>query len=138
MQSFKTSPRVIRIAIVISVALCLSTAEVVAQTTSFSYQGRISDGGVLANGPYDLQFSLFDMLVGGGQQGITITLDDVQVTGCIFTVVLNFGLGGFPGADRFLEIAVRPGASNGAYTTLSPRQQVISTPYAVRSVNSGA
>src|SRR5262249_35648019 len=38
-------------------------------------------------------------------------------------------------AQRFLEIAVRPGASTGAFTTLSPRQPLSSTPYTIRSLN---
>ncbi len=54
--------------------------------------------------------SLFDALGGGAQTGVTVTRDDMTVTGGIFTVTLNFGAGAFPGADRFLEISVRPGA----------------------------
>ncbi len=124
-----------RVLTAVLLTLCLYAAEVKAQTTSFSYQGKLSDGGVVANGAYDLQFLLFDKIVAGVQQGMTLTLDDVQVTDGIFTVVLNFGGSAFPGADRFLEIAMRPGVSVGAYTTLSPRQQITSTPYAVRSLN---
>ena len=35
--------------------LCAVTA--LAQTTSFTYQGRLTDGGTAANGNYDLQFA---------------------------------------------------------------------------------
>src|SRR6185369_16358988 len=52
-----------------------------AQTTSFTYQGRLSDGGLPANGVYDLQFKLFDAASGGAQQGGTVLRDDVSVTG---------------------------------------------------------
>src|SRR5215212_4855389 len=107
------------------------------QTTAFTYQGRLSDAGSPANGQYDLEFKLFDNgVVGDGvQYGTTFTLEDVQVTNGVFTVQLDFGPEVFSGADRFLEIGVRAGASTGAFTTLSPRQQITSTPYAVRSIS---
>ncbi len=107
-----------------------------AQTTSFTYQGKLSDSGAPANGVFDFQFKLFDLLAGGAQQGATLSLNDVTVTDGIFTLQLDFGPGVFPNANRFLEIAVRPGAETGAYTLLGPRQQVTSSPYAIRSLNS--
>ena len=107
-----------------------------AQTASFTYQGKLTDGGNLGSASYDMQFKLFDTgTVGAGaQQGGTLTLAAVQVTNGIFTVQLDFGAGVFTGADRFLEIAVKP-AGSPTFTTLAPRQQVSSTPYAVRSLN---
>jgi hypothetical protein len=108
----------------------------VAQTRSFTYQGKLADSGSPANTSYDMQFKLFDTATvgGGSQQGGTLTLAAVQVTDGIFTVQLDFGAGAFTGADRFLEIAVKP-AGGPAFTTLAPRQQVSSTPYAIRSLN---
>jgi hypothetical protein len=52
------------------------------------------------------------------------------VTNGLFTVALNFGSGPFAGADRWLEIGVR---SNGlvVYATLTPRQLLRPTPYAM-------
>src|SRR5262245_59004760 len=112
-----------------------------AQTTQFTYQGKLSDSGSPASGNYDFQFKLFDTLtVGTGvQQGTTITLAGVAVTSGIFTTQLDFGacVSCFTGAARFLEIAVKT-ASGSSYTTLSPRQQLMSTPYAVRSLNAAA
>jgi hypothetical protein len=119
----------------LALVLSLGAGATRAQPTSFTYQGSLSDGGSPASGAYDLQFKLFDALSGGTQIGTTITRDDVAVSNGIFTVTLDFGLTAFPGGDRFLEIAVRPGASTDAFTTLSPRQQITSTPYAVRSLN---
>src|SRR5262249_38251375 len=84
---------------------------------------------------YDLQFKLFDALVGGNQVGATLIRDDVTVTNGIFSVSLDFGATAFPGAQRFLEIAVRPGANSGAFTPLSPLQPITATPYAIRSLN---
>ncbi len=114
--------------------LCLSIS---AQTTAFTYQGSLKDGANPANGNYDLEFKLFDLASGGAQQGSTIQRLNVAVANGIFTVSLDFGAGTLPGADRFLDIAVRP-ASGGAFTPLTPRQQVNSAPYSVRSLNSTA
>lgn len=94
----------------------------------FSYQGFLEDGGSAANGAYDLQFVLQD--AGGGPIGTAIAVEDVPVTNGVFTVLLDFGVAAFTGADRFLQIGIRPGASSGAYTVLSPRTAVTAVPYA--------
>ena len=109
-----------------------------AQTTVFTYQGKLNDNGNPASGPYDFQFKLFDTaVVGTGmQQGSTLSRSNVQVTAGIFTVQLDFGGAVFPGTERYLEISVRP-AGGGAFTMLAPRQAVTSTPYALRSTTAG-
>jgi hypothetical protein len=105
-----------------------------AQTTTFSYQGKLTDTGTAANGSYQMQFKLFDALAGGNQIGVTIS--DVAVTANqgIFSVKLDFGAAVFTGADRFLEIAVRRN-SGETYTTLAPREQIVSSPYKVRTLS---
>ncbi|HXI92186.1 MAG TPA: hypothetical protein VNO24_19395, partial [Blastocatellia bacterium] len=123
-----------RWALIVALILLLSVIAVSAQTTVFTYQGKLADAGSPANGSYDFQLKMFDALNGGVQLGSTVTVSAVQVTNGIFTVNLDFGAGVFPGGDRFLEIAVRP-AGGGAFTPLSPRQQVTSTPYALRTLN---
>src|SRR5438105_4498690 len=124
--------------LVIAVLLLMTSALVSAQTTTFTYQGRLQDTGTPANGTYDLEFTLWDAASGGTSQPqpspVIVTRSAVSVANGIFTVQLDFGANAFPGADRFLEIGVRP-AGGGAFTTLSPRQQTTSTPYAVRSAN---
>jgi hypothetical protein len=119
-----------------SVSLLLLVTTAAAQTTAFTYQGKLTDSGNLATGNYDLQFKLFDALSAGTQLGTTQTISNVTVTNGIFTVQLDFGACPtcFDGSARFLEIAVRP-AGGGAFTTLSPRQQITSTPYALKSQN---
>ena len=52
----------------------------------------------------------------------------------MFTVQLDFGVNAFPGANRFVEIGVRP-AGVGSFTTLAPRQQISSSPYAIRTLS---
>lgn len=110
---------------------------VLAQSSSFTYQGRLTDGGAAANGNYDLQFALWDSASSGTQIGSTLTLNSVAVSNGVFSVSLDFGAGSFNGANRFLEISARP-VSGGAFTLLAPRQQVTSTPYAIRSANASS
>src|SRR6476620_5643727 len=120
-------------------ALLLASANsvVLAQTTTFTYQGRLTDGGIPATGSYDLQFALFDSASSGGQIGSTQTVPSVPVSSGTFNVSLDFGAGAFSGANRFLEISARLGGS-GSFTLLAPRQQITATPYAVRSLLTNA
>jgi hypothetical protein len=98
--------------------------------TAFTYQGRLQDGDSPAEGAYDFRFILYDAESGGSQVGSTVEVGDVGVTNGFFTVEIDFGPI-FTGEARFLEIGVRVGDSSGAYTTLSPRQELTPTPYAL-------
>jgi hypothetical protein len=133
MQGFRSIHFIVFVLVTLIWSSGLSSLQ--AQTTGFTYQGRLIDGGVPANGVYDLQFKLFDAASGGVQQGGTVLRDDVSVTGGAFSVILDFGAQVFPGANRWLEVSVRPGASSGDYTTLNPLQPITSTPYAIKSLN---
>ncbi|MBX3024098.1 hypothetical protein KF840_04225 [bacterium] len=123
----------VRAGVVIPLLLALPLAAA-AQTTAFTYQGELSSGGVSAGGSYDLRFGLFPAAAGGTQIGSNQTVSAVPVVDGVFTVQLDFGAAAFPGANRFLEIAVRP-AGSGAFTTLAPRQQISSSPYAIRTLS---
>ena len=121
-----------------TVLILASAGAALAQTTSFTYQGRLTDGGTPANGTYEIQFTLWDATAGGTQQPqpapVTITRTNVFVSAGALTVQpLDFGPSAFPGVDRYLEISVRRNAID-PLTTLSPRQQITSTPYAIRSL----
>ncbi|GMV86524.1 MAG: hypothetical protein AMXMBFR80_23790 [Dehalococcoidia bacterium] len=107
--------------------------------TSFTYQGRLTDGGSPANGVYDLRFILFDAETGGAQVGGIVAKEDVTVTNGLFSVELDFGAPAFQGDARWLEIAVRPGSGSGTtgYTILSPRQPVSPAPYALYAKAAG-
>jgi len=98
--------------------------------TAFTYQGRLVTGGSPANGTYDFQFTLYNADNGGTNLG-TVTVDDVAVAGGLFTAALDFGDGAMTGQARWLAIGVRPGASTGAYTALSPRQELRPAPHAL-------
>lgn len=118
--------------------LVLSASSAFAQTTAFVYQGRFTDTTVSqpTNGTYDFQFALYDAATSGTQQPqnspVTVDRPGLTVTNGIFNTTLDFGAAAFTGADRFLEIRVKK-TSDQAFTILSPRQQILSAPYAVRS-----
>ena len=97
--------------------------------TGFTFQGRLTDAGSPANGVYDLNFYLYDAGAGGSQVGPVQTIGDVTVTAGLFTVTLNFG-DVFHGSQYYLEVQVRPGASAGAYTILTPREAISAVPNA--------
>jgi hypothetical protein len=122
-----------KIRILIALVLLLAAANFAfAQTTEFTYQGRLVDGAMPANASYDFEFKLFDVETGGTELG-TQTRLGVPVSNGIFTVLLDFA-SRFPGAARWIEIAVKP-AGGPSYTTLNPRQRVSSAPYSIQSLN---
>lgn len=102
-----------------------------AQGTAFTYQGRLADQGSPANGLYDLQFVVWDALTLGNQVGVIVTAPDVPVTNGLFAVAVDPGASVFTGPPRWLEVGVRPGASNGLYTPILPRQSLLPAPYAI-------
>jgi len=114
-------------------AMCAIAAIGMGETmgTAFTYQGYLASGGAEANGNHDFQFALYDAANGGSQVGVTVTKTDVAVASGSFTVTLDFGAGAFNGDARWLEIGVRTSGSGGLYTTLTPRQRLTPTPYAL-------
>ncbi len=112
--------------------LCLSTAAF-AQTTAFVYQGKLTDNNLSPSGSYDLTFTLWDDPTAGNQIG-SLARPAVPVSAGVFSVNLDFGAAAFSGANRYLEIAVRQ-SGGGSFTTLSPRQQMTSAPYSIRSLS---
>ena len=111
-----------------------------AQTPAFTYQGRLTESALPAAGTYQMQFSVWDAVTMGTQQGTTITNNAVTVANGVFTVQLDFTAAPFAtGANRWIEIAVRKAADPPGFTTLTPRQQITSNPFAIRSASaSGA
>jgi hypothetical protein len=76
-----------------------------AQLPDFIYQGRLEDGGALADGVYDLEFRLFDAATGGAQVGATISETDFPVMDGLFTINLAFP-GAFVGQQLFLQVTI--------------------------------
>ena len=115
----------------------LAASDASAQTTAFTYQGKLVDNGAPANGLYDFTVTLWNAVTNGSQIGSTSALLNTPVVDGIFTVTLDFGAGAFTGANRFLEIGVKlSGNPIINPTLLTPRQQVLSTPYAIKSLGS--
>ncbi len=100
-----------------------------------NYQGRLTDeaGAPLPNGPYVLQFALFDQAVGGSsvwqeQQTVSLLQGGFNVVlGTVNPALATV----FTNANRFLQLTVlqNPAGSNVNQTIL-PRQQLLSSPYA--------
>jgi hypothetical protein len=105
-----------------------------AQVTAFTYQGRLHDGANVATGIYDLRFTIYDSSGGPGVVAGPLTNLPVTVSNGLFTVTLDFGAGVFTGAERWLETGVRTNGG-GAFSTLAPRQQITSAPYAIMAAN---
>ena len=65
-----------------------------------------------------------------------VTNSAVFVTNGLFTALVDFGTGVFTGGTNWLQIGV---ATNGVtgFTTLTPRQQLTPTPYAIYSESAG-
>ena len=126
----------------VATGVSLLASPLLAQTplgTSFTYQGRLTENNQPANGTYDFQFTIYGAASGSAQVCTVAandieTRDDVTVTNSVFTVELDFCADAFDGDARWLEIAVRHNSSE-FYTTLSPREQIASSPYAVRTLS---
>jgi len=103
-----------------------------AQSSAFTYQGQLADNGSPANGFYDLTFSVWTNSAGPAQVGDTITNLAVPVSDGLFTVTLDFGPGVFDGSERWLEIGVATNGG-GVFPSLSARQPITSTPYAIKA-----
>ena len=82
-----------------------------------------------------MQFVLFGSANGSDQIGSVITNPAVQVTNGVFTTDLDFTAASFPnGATRYLEIRVF-NTTASVYVTLTPRQQLTSSPFSIRALN---
>ncbi|HEX5399893.1 MAG TPA: hypothetical protein VFY06_12690 [Verrucomicrobiae bacterium] len=75
-------------AVLLSVAI---TTTLDAQTTAFTYQGRLLTTNGPANGSYDLQFTLFDAQANGNPLGTPWTNSAVAISNGLFTVTVDFG-----------------------------------------------
>jgi hypothetical protein len=106
-----------------------------AQGTAFTYQGRLNNGSVPANGSYDVTFTLFATNTGSSAVAGPVTNAAVTVSNGLFTTTVDLG-NAFPGAARWLELAV---STNGgeAFTVLNPRQPITPTPYAITARTAG-
>ncbi len=103
------------------------------QDSAFTYQGRLMTNGAPFSGSAEFQFTLWDSAANGtamatnNPSSVIATVNDG-----LFTVTLDFGVNPFDSQPRFLQADVR--TSIGPFMTLTPRQQLTSTPYAIRAL----
>jgi photosystem II stability/assembly factor-like uncharacterized protein len=118
-----------RLLFCILVAFCVVDS-LRAQGTAFTYQGQLFSNGSVANSNYDLAFTVYGSVGGSDVVGAPVTNSAVVVSNGLFTTVLDFGANVFTGPNRWLQIAVcLTGTTN--FTTLSPRQLLTPSPYAI-------
>ncbi len=130
--------RTLRMLVLTSIAfcgLCITSAR--AQSSSFTYQGRLNDHGGATSGTYDLTFTLYDSTnTPGNLLAAPLTNAAVLVSNGLFTTTLDFGSAPFNGAPCWLEIGVRTNGNN-PLTTLTPRQQLTALPNAIFASRAG-
>lgn len=117
--------------LLLTIVLCAAAAATHAQTTEFTYQGRLMNSAVPASGNYDFEFRLYDAATAGALLG-TQTRTGVAVTNGVFTVRLDYGNVFEATGERWIDITVRV-SGGGAYTPLNPRQPITSAPLATRA-----
>ncbi len=129
---FKTS--------VLFVSFIVGAAVAAAQTTQFAHQGTLPPNPLLPEtGFFEMEVRLFDAAAGGAQIGPAVTLMNVAVTENRFVAApLDFGAAAFPGSDRFLEFRVRRQGSAATFIVVSPRDKVLSVPYAIRALEASS
>jgi trimeric autotransporter adhesin len=98
-------------------------------TFAFVYQGRLTEGGLPANGDYSLSFALF-AAPGVGSPLVNPTTNQVTISNGLFSVALDFGGTVFDGPARWLEITVL-NTNGGLPSVLTPRQQITPAPYSL-------
>jgi hypothetical protein len=118
-----------------AILIALAASSVLAQSTAFTYQGKLNNGGAPITAPYDFRFTLFNAASGGTQIGSPQCVDNVPVAAGLFTTTLDFGQQFTTAEDRFLQIEVRadPGltcANPAGLILLGPRQPLTAAPIA--------
>lgn len=107
--------------------------------TAFTYEGRLSQANLPANGTFDFRFSLYATEVAGSPIQPPIEPSNITTVNGEFSVTLDFGIDAFDAQARWIEIAVRPASSVSAeYTRLAPRQPITAVPYAVHALSGDA
>jgi hypothetical protein len=123
------------ISIVLAILTSLAAYGDFAVDTSWTYQGQLRRSGAAYTGTCNFEFSLWNVPLGGNQQGNTLSINSVNVANGLFTVVLDFG-DLLTGSARWLATSVQC-SGDGGFTPLDPRQLLTATPYAL-SLRPGA
>jgi hypothetical protein len=124
----------IRTTIAAAWTIVAATLNLGAQTAPVVYQGRLDEDSSPANGLYDFRFSVLDAASGGRALFGPHEVEDLQVSGGLFTAEIPMETWMFEGSPRWMQIEVR---TNGpaAFVTLEPPVEIASTPYAIHAGN---
>jgi hypothetical protein len=99
-------------------------------SSAFTYQGKLNNNGMVVNSNCDFIWNIYADSSGGSSLA-TDTDTNLLVANGLFTAVVNVPASVIDGNARFVEIQVRCPTGSGAYTTLSPRQELFAAPYAL-------
>jgi len=99
-------------------------------SSAFTYQGKLNNNGAVVNTNCDFIWNIYADSSGGTSLA-TDTDTNLLVANGLFTAVVNVPASVIDGNARFVEIQVRCPTGSGAYTTLSPRQELFAAPYAM-------
>jgi len=122
----------VRLICIALAAMVLFAASAVAQNTSFTYQGELSDNGAPADDMYEFSVRLLDDMgiQIGSTQSVVTTVTDGR-----FTIDLDYGVGAFDGSYRELEFAVRDAGTADPFTVLTPNTPVLASPVALYALD---
>jgi len=122
--------------IVLAASLAASASSTLAQSNTngfVSYQGVLETGGAPFTGTANLQFRLF-VNSGGGTPLVTRSVNNVAVADGLVNAEVEFGQAAFANqADLWLEVAVQAPAGVGSFVTLTPRQRLTSSVFAMNT-----
>jgi hypothetical protein len=93
--------------------------------SSFVYEGRLEDGGIAANGRYDLRLTAFGDAKAAGALAAPMTFADVAVVDGRF--LIHFELPDAPLDTAWIETAVRE-AGTQAFSVIAERSKAVAIP----------
>src|ERR1017187_3322908 len=141
----KTKLRTLLVALTLLACLPHAEAVISATDTQITYQGMIINQLSRGSNTDDFVFTLFDTNSGGSRIAGPITNTAVAVnSNGLFTTMMDFGSSAFLTATQgqtasyvsYMEIALRTNGGS-AFTTLTPRQQITSTPRSIYALTAG-
>lgn len=101
----------------------------------YTIQGFLKDGGIPANGNYDISYNLYDTdtsttIVGGNNH-----LNVPVVNGVFSFTEPGYSEFMMPGRTLWIEFGFKPAFSQQPYTILAPRQRMGYVPFAISSLD---
>jgi hypothetical protein len=125
-----------RMAVALFFVFSLADAQVVAQSTAFTYQGKLNANGIPAAGQtLQFTFTLYNAATGGAVVGTPVNQSILVGSSGLFTADLDFGQV-FNGTQNWLDIQVGTAVDNEQ--ELSSRQAINTVPVAQFALNTAS